>query len=31
MILAVGAAIMFCLAFLLKKNNPGGGAAMIAE
>jgi len=31
MILAVGAAIMFCLAFLLKKNNPGAGAAMIAE
>jgi DHA2 family multidrug resistance protein len=31
MILAVGAAIMFCLAFLLRKNNPGGGAAMIAE
>jgi len=31
MILAVVAAIMFCLAFLLKKNDPGGGAAMIAE
>ena len=30
MILAVGAGIMFFLAFLLKKNDPGG-AAMIAE
>jgi DHA2 family multidrug resistance protein len=25
MVLAVGAAIMFCLAFALKKNTPGGG------
>jgi DHA2 family multidrug resistance protein len=25
MVLAVGAAIMFCLAFVLKKNDPGGG------
>jgi DHA2 family multidrug resistance protein len=25
MVLAVGAAIMFCLTFVLKKNNPGGG------
>jgi len=31
MVLALGAGIMFCLAFLLKKNDPGGGAAMIAE
>ena len=31
MMLAVGAAIMFCLAFILKKNNPRGGAVMIAE
>jgi hypothetical protein len=31
MVLAVGAAIMFCLAFLLKKNNPGGGAVRILE
>ena len=27
MVLAVGAAIMFCLAFVLKKNDPGGGGA----
>ncbi len=27
MVLAVGAAIMFCLAFVLKKNEPGGGGA----
>jgi MFS transporter, DHA2 family, multidrug resistance protein len=27
MVLAVGAAIMFCLTFVLKKNNPGGGGA----
>ena len=31
MVLAVGATIMFCLAFLLKKNNPGGGAVRILE
>ena len=31
MLLAVGAATMFCLAFLLKKNDPGGGAVRIAE
>lgn len=30
MVLAVGAAIMFCLAFLLRKNDPGG-AVVIAE
>jgi DHA2 family multidrug resistance protein len=30
MVLAIGAAIMFCLAFVLKKNDPGGGPA-IAE
>jgi len=28
MVLAVGSAIMFCLAFLLKKNDPGGGGAV---
>src|SRR5271157_5366523 len=28
MVLAVGAAIMFCLAFVLKKNDPGGGGAV---
>jgi DHA2 family multidrug resistance protein len=28
MVLAVGAAIMFCLAFVLKKNDPGGGPAL---
>jgi len=27
MVLAVGAAIMFCLTFVLKKNDPGGGGA----
>jgi DHA2 family multidrug resistance protein len=27
MVLAVGAAIMFCLTFVLKKNEPGGGGA----
>ncbi len=27
MVLAIGAAIMFCLSFLLKKNEPGGGGA----
>ncbi|HKN72997.1 MAG TPA: DHA2 family efflux MFS transporter permease subunit [Terriglobales bacterium] len=31
MVLAVGAAIMFCLAFALKKNDPGGGGARVAE
>ena len=31
MVLAVGAGIMFCLAFLLKKNDPGGGGVTIAE
>ncbi len=31
MVLCVGAAIMFCLAFLLKKNEPGGGGVTIAE
>jgi len=28
MVLAVGAAIMFCLAFVLKKNDPGGGGVV---
>jgi DHA2 family multidrug resistance protein len=28
MVLAVGAAIMFCLTFALKKNDPGGGGAV---
>ncbi len=28
MVLAVGAAIMFCLSFALKKNDPGGGAVV---
>ena len=31
MVLSVGAAIMFCLSFLLKKNDPGGGGMQIAE
>jgi hypothetical protein len=31
MVLAMGAAIMFCLAFLLKKNDPRGGAVRIVE
>jgi DHA2 family multidrug resistance protein len=30
MVLAIGAAIMFCLSFALKKNDPGGGAAVEA-
>jgi MFS transporter, DHA2 family, multidrug resistance protein len=30
MVLAVGAAIMFCLTFLLKKNEPGGGGVVEA-
>jgi MFS transporter, DHA2 family, multidrug resistance protein len=29
MILAVGSAIMFCLSFALKKNDPGGGPAIV--
>ena len=31
MALAVAAAIMFCLSFALKKNDPGGGGATMAE
>lgn len=31
MVLAVGSAIMFCLAFALKRNDPGGGRPTIAE
>jgi MFS transporter, DHA2 family, multidrug resistance protein len=31
MVLAVGAAIMFCLTFALKKNDPGGGGVRVAE
>ena len=31
MVLCVGSAIMFCLAFLLKKNDPGGGVVRVAE
>jgi DHA2 family multidrug resistance protein len=31
MVLAVGAAIMFCLAFVLKKNDPGAGGVRVAE
>jgi MFS transporter, DHA2 family, multidrug resistance protein len=31
MVLAVGGATMFCLAFLLKKNDPGGGGVRLAE
>ncbi|MGB6900698.1 MAG: DHA2 family efflux MFS transporter permease subunit [Candidatus Acidiferrum sp.] len=31
MVLAVGSAIMFVLAFALKKNDPGGGGAVLAE
>jgi DHA2 family multidrug resistance protein len=31
MVLAVGAAIMFCLTFVLKKNDPGGGGRIAAE
>jgi DHA2 family multidrug resistance protein len=31
MILAVGAAVMFFLAFVLKSNDPGGGGVTIAE
>ena len=31
MVLCVGAAIMFFLAFILKKNDPGGGGVRVAE
>jgi MFS transporter, DHA2 family, multidrug resistance protein len=31
MVLCVGAGIMFCLSFALKKNDPGGGGVRIAE
>src|ERR1700720_3639152 len=31
MVLCVGAAIMFCLAFALKKNDPGGGGPRVVE
>jgi MFS transporter, DHA2 family, multidrug resistance protein len=31
MVLCVGAAIMFCLTFLLKKNEPGGGGRVAVE
>jgi MFS transporter, DHA2 family, multidrug resistance protein len=31
MVLAVGAGIMFCLAFVLKKNDPGGGGVHVVE
>ena len=31
MVLCVGAAIMFCLSFVLKKNDPGGGGVTVAE
>jgi DHA2 family multidrug resistance protein len=31
MVLCVGAAIMFCLTFFLRKNDPGGGGVHIAE
>jgi MFS transporter, DHA2 family, multidrug resistance protein len=31
MVLAVGAGIMFFLAFVLRKNDPGGGGAMVVE
>jgi DHA2 family multidrug resistance protein len=30
-VLAVGAAIMLCLSFVLKKNDPGGGGVRVAE
>jgi DHA2 family multidrug resistance protein len=30
-VLCVGAAVMFCLSFALKKNDPGGGGAHVAE
>jgi hypothetical protein len=31
MVLAVGAAIMFCLTFALKKNDPGGGGRVAVD
>jgi DHA2 family multidrug resistance protein len=31
MVLSVGAAIMFCLSFMLRKNDPGGGGVHVAE
>jgi DHA2 family multidrug resistance protein len=31
MVLAIGASIMFFLAFLLKKNDPGGGGHVVME
>jgi DHA2 family multidrug resistance protein len=31
MVLCVGSAIMFCLAFVLKKNDPGGGGVRVME
>ena len=31
MVLCVGAAIMFCLTFVLKKNDPSGGGVRVAE
>jgi len=31
MVLAVGAGIMFCLAFALKRNDPGGGGQVVME
>jgi hypothetical protein len=31
MVLSVAAGIMFFLSFMLKKNDPGGGAVHIAE
>jgi hypothetical protein len=31
MVLAVGAAIMFFLAFILRKNDPGGGGRIAVE
>jgi len=30
-VLCVGAAVMFCLSFVLKKNEPGGGGVRVAE
>jgi hypothetical protein len=31
MVLSVAAGIMFCLSFLLKKNDPRGGGVSVAE
>jgi DHA2 family multidrug resistance protein len=31
MVLAVGAGIMFCLSFVLKKNDPGGGGRVAVD